>query len=109
MEETVQLYNVYTDTGCVRSNVSLLDAADEILSHDSAQWEIRETSPGIYQIWTRKECANKPWTSTLLIRAADNEDEARELLSADVVARSGEWRGAPYAVRIEDDIAEDDA
>ena len=46
---------------------------------------------GGWQIWTRQQVANRPWTSTLIMSAAATAAEAGTEMFADVLRR--DWPG----------------
>lgn len=47
--------------------------ANEILRDDSADYEIRPDGHAFMRLWTRKECANRPWQKTNVIGWTENE------------------------------------
>ena len=74
---TNETYTVIDHQGrVIESGLPLSEAADVKLSYDGADWEIR-LGDGIWELWTRKQVANLPWTKTVIISAADTEEEAR--------------------------------
>lgn len=65
------------------------EAAHIILTHDGADYEIREDDwrgTKIFELWTRKQVANKPWTKTVVFSMADTRPEAEAEIFADVCA-----------------------
>jgi hypothetical protein len=60
---TVLDYNGYVEA----SGLLAADAADLILCHDGAEYEIRASGSkhGGYDLWSRKPNANRPWTQTV--------------------------------------------
>jgi hypothetical protein len=91
------LYTI-DDHGEITSGLTAVEAATILLNDDSADFEIRagEECTGIlkgerhYELWTRKQVANKPWSKTVISVIADTE-EAAETEIAEKVIRSGHW------------------
>lgn len=83
---TDMLYAVVDQGGeLIARDLTIESAADEILSTDSQEWEIRADSAGDYwTLWSRQQVANKRWAATL-IGACGTEDEARAAILACVV------------------------
>ena len=81
--------------------LSMRDAAALILSDDSQEWEIRED---VYQgeprfdLWTRKQCANKPWSKTVLMSFDASRAVAENEIFELVVMESFRWLNSPYAL-----------
>lgn len=75
------------------------DAAHIILTHDGADYEIREDGwrgSKIFELWTRKQVANKPWTKTVVFSLADTRAEAEAEIFAEVCAAC--WPRHPEAI-----------
>jgi hypothetical protein len=75
------------------------DAAHTILTHDGADYEIREgewKGSKIFELWTRKQVANKPWTETAVFSMADTRAEAEAEIFAEVCA--ARWPRHPEAI-----------
>jgi len=82
------------ETGC-----TVAEAAGIILTDDGADWEIREAeykSEPIFELWTRKQVANRPWSKTVLFSLATDRDTAEAEIFQDVVAAN--WPRHPYAM-----------
>lgn len=60
---TVLDYDGYVEA----TGLSVTAAADLVLSHDGAEYEIRASDDkfGGYDLWARKPNANRPWTKTV--------------------------------------------
>jgi hypothetical protein len=101
------LYTVAHEDGEGReSNLTMREAARRILHHDGADYEIRlgdtfEKGPlageSRFELWTRKQVANRPWSRTAISAIAKTEEIAEAAILAEVVEKSGEWRGEPIA------------
>jgi hypothetical protein len=80
------LYAVVDQGGeLIARDLTIENAADEILSTDSQEWEIRaDTAGDFWALWTRQQVANKPWTATL-IGTYGTEADARAEILAEVV------------------------
>ena len=80
------LYCVVNQSGeLIERDLTIENAADEILSTDSQEWEIRaDTAGNFWTLWSRQQVANKPWTATL-IGAYGTEADARAEILAEVV------------------------
>jgi hypothetical protein len=75
------------------------DAAHIILTHDGADYEIREDGwrgSKIFELWTRKQVANKPWTKTVVFSLADTRAEAEAEIFANVCY--ARWPHCPEAM-----------
>jgi hypothetical protein len=80
-----------------RRNLTLAQAADEILSSDSREWEIR-SEDGIWRIWSRQQVANIGWHSTAIISVSDSREDAEIQMFKEVVRDSWNWRGHDHAI-----------
>lgn len=72
----------------IARGLSLAEAANEILSTDSREWEIRPINRvGLHgwRLWTRQQVAHLPWTPTVVFSLADNQSEAEAEIFAEVV------------------------
>lgn len=90
-------YTVTDRSGeCVRSGLSIADAANEILSSDSRDWDIRPDSDGGFTLWSRQQVASRSWERTAVYsNAANSGDAEREIFQAVVDA---DWRGHDTAM-----------
>lgn len=88
------LYAVVDQSGdLIARDLTTEQAAHEILTVDSQEYEIRPDSAGEYwTLWGRQQVANKPWTATLM-GTYGTEAEARAEIFAHVVkeADGGRW------------------
>ncbi len=66
------------------SGLSLEEAADEMLSYDGRDWELRRDGEG-WRIWNTYQNHARPWVSTRFYSAEENEAKARAELLAEVV------------------------
>lgn len=74
------------------------EAASIILNHDGADFDIREGEyygSKIFELWTRKQCANRPWTKTIVCSIEETRDEAEAEIFAEVCA--ARWPRHPEA------------
>jgi hypothetical protein len=53
-----------------------LEAGRCILQYDSQEFDIRQAQDGSFELWLRKECANRPWEPANAWSFAVSEDEA---------------------------------
>lgn len=75
------------------------EAAHIILTDDSAEYEIREATwrgSRIFELWTRKQVANEPWSKTIVTSFSDSRDEAESEIFLEVCEAN--WRGFPEAI-----------
>ena len=49
------------------------EIANEILRNDGADYDIRPDGDAFLRLWTRKECANRPWQKTNVIGCSEAE------------------------------------
>jgi len=75
-----------------RRNLTVAQAADEILSSDSREWEIR-SDDGVWEIWSRQQVANRGWSKTVIYSVEDALEDAATEMFEKVIAHSWEWRG----------------
>lgn len=101
------LYTI-DDHGEITSGLSAVEAADILLRDDSAEYEVKLAEEGprtkTYELWIRKQIANKPWTRTVIYSIADTEAEA-EIDIAEKVIRSGHWERGELACRTDEQHA----
>jgi hypothetical protein len=91
-------YTVITQEGeNPRSGLTLAQAADEILSSDGRDWEIRFDN-GVWEIWSRQQVANIGWGKTTISSWADTREAAENELFLEVIENSYDWRGHDIAV-----------
>lgn len=72
--------------GVIARGLSAAAAADEILSTDSREWEVRPMDGGGFRIWSRQQVANRPWAATGVMSFADTLVEAEAEMFAEVIA-----------------------
>lgn len=100
------------ENGEYTSGLTAVEAADMLLRNDSADYEIRAgeacggtlTGLRFYELWTRKQVANKTWTKTVIFAIAATE-EAAEAEIADKVIGSGDWETDYLECRTDEDHA----
>jgi hypothetical protein len=91
------LYTI-EDNGEITSGLTAVEAAQILLTDDGADYEIRagEECGGIlkgerhYELWIRKQVANKSWTKTVISGIAATEEDAEVEISESVI-KSGHW------------------
>jgi hypothetical protein len=90
------LYAVVNQGGeLIARDLTIENAADEILSVDSQEWEIRaDTAGDFWTLWTRQQVANKPWTATLIGTCGAEADARAAILAKVVRAADGgrDWK-----------------
>ena len=86
---------VHPNSGeAVRTGLTFEEAVIEVLSYDSGEFEIRLSDfLGYWNLWTRTECAGKPWSKTSINSFEIHRDDA-ELDIFRQVARA-RWPGYP--------------
>lgn len=112
---TEVLYTVARSDGEGREfNLSLYDAARAILHDDGCDYEIRPSSGGGYDLWSRQQVANIGWHRTQWFSLETDLEAAERDIFQRVVDDSGagNWRGPiaepqgnrrPYYITHEDE------
>ena len=72
----------------IARGLSAAEAANEILSTDSREWEIRRMEGGGWQIWSRQQVANRPWAATVVTSFAGTLEKAQQQMFEEVIARN---------------------
>ncbi len=97
---TKQSFTVIDYNGeAIDRHLTAAEAASIILNHDGADYEIRDgewKGSKIYELWTRKQVANKPWTKTVVFSFSDTRAEAEAEIFAEVCA--ARWPHHPEAI-----------
>ena len=78
-------------------------AAHIILTHDGEQYDIRETKyrgEPFFTLWTRKQIANRPWTATGVMSAAETLEQAEAEIWRRVI--DARWERHPEALTDEE-------
>lgn len=79
-------YTVISQHGdVIATGLSLRDAADEVLSSDSREYDVRQDSDGTYTLWSRQQVANRGWTATRFFSVATDRGEAEDEIFRAVV------------------------
>ena len=107
-----ETYTVTTQSGDdVRRGLTLAQAADEVLSSDGRDWEIRLEADGWYRLWGRHQVANIGWGSTRLISGATNRATAEAQIFGEVIYADWDRHDVAQLDRVYDamlaDVAED--
>ena len=90
-------YTVIDREGTVLGrHLSLAEAANEILSYDSGEWRIDGEAVGGWRLSTCKQCANQPWTQTVIFSLEPAFSDATEDIFNKVI--KADWRGEPEAM-----------
>jgi hypothetical protein len=80
--------------GDAETNLSKADAAQIILNDDGCDYEIRRSDNRAgFDLWTRQQVANIPWTRTVIYSFDENEDAAKSDIFAKVLRDSSSWAG----------------
>ena len=75
----------------IETGLSLEEAAQTLLQHDGADYEIRRAADGTgFELWHRKQVANKPWTKTVIYSTSDDEAAAEAEIFEEVIM-CGHW------------------
>jgi folylpolyglutamate synthase/dihydropteroate synthase len=72
--------------------ISLVEAADTIMTSDSREWEIREDENGGFTAWSRQQVANRPWAATVIHSFKADRAEAEAEICEKIVT-SMRWPG----------------
>lgn len=73
------------------------EVAHRLLTDDGAEYAVRPSQNGGFDLWIRKQVANKPWTKTVVFSLEDNADKAEAEIMEKVVA-SGHWETGSLSV-----------
>jgi hypothetical protein len=81
-------YTILTGEGeMIETGLSLRDAAAEVLTSDSREFEVRADKDGGFTLWTRQQVANRPWTATRFFSIkSDREAAEQEIFEAVVTS-----------------------
>ena len=91
-----ETYTVTTHDGDYpRRGLTLAQAADEILSSDGREWEIRLNAYGGYRLWGRQQVANIGWEKLWQRSYAPDRATAEAEIFGEVIY--AEWRGHDVA------------
>lgn len=73
----VTTYTVIDHNGEAESGLTLIEAAREIIQHDGVDYELRPSTLGEgFDLWTRQQVANRPWTRSDMFSLNTDEDAA---------------------------------
>lgn len=91
-------YTILTGEGeMIETGLSLADAAHEVLTSDSRQYEIRGDKDGGFTLWSRQQVANRPWAATAIWSVkADRATAEQEIFEKVVTAER--WAGHCEAI-----------
>lgn len=68
---------VDTNGDRTESGLTLIEAAREIIQHDGVDYELRPSTLGEgFDLWTRQQVANRPWTRSDMFSLNTDEDAA---------------------------------
>lgn len=71
----------------IATGLNLRDAAAEVLTSDSREYDIREDEDGGFALWSRQQVANKGWTRTVVYSIeTDREKAEAEIFGKVIVA-----------------------
>jgi hypothetical protein len=87
---------IVVDGEAIARNLTAAEVAHIILTDDGHEYEIRPTNDGGFQLWTRQQVANKPWTKTLVFSFADTLAEAEAEIFWEVTR--AHWPHLPTAM-----------
>jgi hypothetical protein len=90
----------------VATGLTVADAAAHVLTADSQEYDIRPfANGGGFQLWTRKQVANKGWSTSLSIFSVESDrDKAEAEIFKLVVGIDANWSG--YEVMTDEQYAE---
>jgi len=98
MEKIDITYTVISQHGVIDTGLSLRDAAHEVLSSDSREYDVRQDSDGSYTLWSRQQVANLGWSATRFFSCAASLEEAENEIFRAVIAWgrfSGHYEAIP--------------
>lgn len=72
---TEVLFTLINHHGDAETGLTLLEAARAIIQHDGVDYELRAAREG-FDLWTRQQVANRPWTRTDMFSLEQDEDAA---------------------------------
>jgi len=110
----VTTYTILSGEGeMIETGLSLRDAAHEVLTSDSREYEVRRDDDGGFTLWSRQQVANRPWAATRFFSVKIDRAEAEAEIFAEVI---GSERFAGHCEAITDEqyadmlasLAEDD-
>ena len=80
-------YTVIDNNGSVLGSGLCAElAADIVLTYDSQEYKIRRNAEAnSWEIWTRKQCANKPWAFSGFDSYLENQEAAEQELYQAVI------------------------
>jgi hypothetical protein len=85
------------DTGsgeAIATGLNAADAACEVLTSDSQEFDVRPADDGNgFELWTRKQVANKGWTRTVVYSIEADRTAAEAEIFAKVIA--ADWPRYP--------------
>ena len=91
-------YTILSGEGeMIETGLSLRDAAAEVLTSDSREFEVREDKDGGFTLWARQQVANRPWTATKFF-SIKTDREAAELEIFEAVVTSERFSGHSEAI-----------
>lgn len=80
-------YTILSGEGeMIETGLSLRDAAHEVLTSDSREYEVREDKDGGFTLWSRQQVANRPWAATRFFSIKTDRAEAEAEIFAEVVS-----------------------
>ena len=89
---TTTYTTIDTDGYVLDRGISLVEAADAIMTSDGREWEIREDKDGGFTAWSRQQVANLPWGATVLYSIKSDRAEAEAEICEKIVT-SERWSG----------------
>lgn len=95
---TITTYTVL-DNGsgeAIATGLTAAEAAHEILTSDSQEYDIREDEDGGFTLWARQQVANKGWTRTVIFSVKDDRAEAEAEIFGQVIV--ADWPRHPTAM-----------
>lgn len=103
----IKIYDILDHEGyLIAESLTVEEAADEIMTSDGREWEIREDKDGGFTAWTRQQVANRPWSATAVYSFAATRAEAEREICQKIV-ESERWPGHPEAIERDARLAAD--
>lgn len=99
---TKRTYTILDHNGFVIARgLTLADAADEIMSSDSREWDIRPLDGG-WVAWSRQQVANRGWAPCLPLYSAEPDRAAAEREICEMIVAAPRWPGHVEALADDD-------
>lgn len=94
LENAMTTYTVIDTVGdVIATGLTAAEAAAEVLTDDSREFDIRADDGNGFELWTRQQVANRGWTQTVVYSLEDDRTAAEAEIYAKVIA--ADWPRHP--------------